>query len=48
MPVPTATTNSSSFFLKPPKDDKNLITQDQVAKTLFFLQIRDRTQALLH
>ena len=29
-------------------DDKNLIIQAQVAKALFFMQIRDSTQALLH
>ena len=29
-------------------DDRNLITQDQVARALFVLQILDSTQALLH
>ena len=45
MAVPTTTNDNSSFFVTL-MDDKNLITQAQVAKTLFFLQIRDIIQAL--
>ena len=47
MPVPTVTNNSSPFF-GPLMDDKNLITEAQVALVLFVLKILDSTQALLH
>ena len=47
MPVPTAT-NDSSPFLVPLMDGKNQITEVQVVKALFVLQILDIIQALPH
>ena len=35
-------------FFEPLMDDKNLITQAQVARILFSLKIRDSIQTLLH
>ena len=47
MPVPNETNNSLPFFGRL-MDDKNLISETQVVKDLFVLEILNIIQPLLH